>query len=37
MVCGAVARSYKTDKANCGEFRRMIEGHELGVNVWPKK
>jgi hypothetical protein len=36
MVCGAVARSYKTGKANCGEYRQMIKGHELGVNVWPK-
>jgi hypothetical protein len=36
MVCGAVARSYKTGKANCGEYRNMIKGHELGVNVWPK-
>jgi len=36
MVCGAVARSYKSDKVNCGEYRQMIKGHELGVNVWPK-
>jgi hypothetical protein len=36
MVCGAVARSYKTGKANCGEFRELIKRHELGVSVWPK-
>jgi hypothetical protein len=37
MVCGAVARSYKREKANCGEFRQLIKGHELGVTVWPKR
>jgi Protein of unknown function (DUF3800) len=37
MVCGAVARSYKTAKGNCGEFRHLIKRHELGVTVWPKR
>lgn len=37
MVCGAVARSYKTTKANCDEFRLLIRRHELGTTVWPKK
>lgn len=36
MVCGAVARSYKSGKPNCGEYREMIKRHELGVSVWPK-
>jgi hypothetical protein len=36
MVCGAIARSYKSEKTNCGEYRKMISGHELGVTVWPK-
>jgi hypothetical protein len=36
MICGAVARSFKSGKKDCGEYRRIVSDHELGVNVWPK-
>lgn len=35
MVCGAVARSFRTDKKDAGRFRGMIRRRELGVQVWP--
>lgn len=36
MVSGAVFRSFKTEKANRMEFRRLLNARELGVQVWPK-
>lgn len=36
MVCGAVARSYKTEKANREIYRRIISQRELHVQFWPK-
>lgn len=36
MVCGAVARSFRTDKNNPRQFRKIIGHRELSVQVWPK-
>ena len=36
MVCGAVARSYKENKKDCGQFRAIIKEKELGVSLWPR-
>jgi hypothetical protein len=36
MVCGAVFRSFNTEKENRFEFRRMVNHRELRVQVWPK-
>lgn len=36
MVCGAVARSYRTDKPNPRAFRRIIGHRELSVQLWPR-
>jgi uncharacterized protein DUF3800 len=36
MVCGAVARSYKENKKDCGEFRAILRKRELGVVLWPR-
>jgi len=36
MVCGAVARSFRTDKSDRHSYRAMIMHRELGVQVWPK-
>lgn len=36
MVCGAIARSYKTDKEDAGRFRRMVSHRELSVQLWPR-
>lgn len=36
MVCGAVARSYNSDKDERGEYRRLISAREARVQFWPK-
>jgi hypothetical protein len=36
MVCGAVARSLRQDKADRFKFRKIIGIRELNVQVWPK-
>jgi hypothetical protein len=36
MVSGAVFRSFKTEKKNRMEFRRLLNARELDVQVWPK-
>jgi hypothetical protein len=36
MVCGAVFRSFNTEKENRVEFRRIVRHRELRVQVWPK-
>ena len=36
MVCGAVARSYRTDKADRAVYRRIVRHRELKVQVWPR-
>jgi len=36
MVCGAVSRSFDTEKANRFEFRRIVNHRELRVQVWPR-
>lgn len=36
MVTGAVARSYRTDKPDRWDFRRIIRSREFRVQVWPK-
>lgn len=36
MVCGAVARYYKKDKKDSGQYRKMIAHRELEVQVWPR-
>lgn len=36
MVCGAVARSFRTDKADHAFYRRFIRHRELSVQVWPR-
>lgn len=36
MVCGALARCYRTEKDDCQEYREIIRRRELGVTVWPR-
>ncbi len=36
MVCGAVARSFRTDKADHTVYRRIVQHRELKVQVWPR-
>jgi hypothetical protein len=36
MVCGAVARSFRPDKKNGDQFKKIIGHRELYVQVWPK-
>lgn len=36
MVCGAVGRSYKMEKADQMTYRKIIGHRELGVQLWPK-
>jgi hypothetical protein len=36
IICGAIARSYRTDKKNPMEFRKLIRQHEVGVQLWPR-
>jgi hypothetical protein len=36
MICGAVARSYRTDKVDPNQFRKIIGLRELNVQVWPR-
>ncbi len=36
MVCGAIARSYRTDKAEPGQFRKIIKHREISVQVLPE-
>jgi hypothetical protein len=37
MVCGAIARSYRSDKADRLLYRTLIKERELHMQVWPKK
>lgn len=36
MVCGAVARSYRSDRKNRSEYRDLIRAREGRVQLWPK-
>lgn len=36
MVCGAVARSYRSDKKDADQWRRLIQAREMQVQFWPK-
>lgn len=36
MVCGAVARSYRTDKADARVYRALVRHRELKVQKWPR-
>jgi hypothetical protein len=36
MICGAVARSFKTDKSDAKEYRKIIRQREKHVQFWPK-
>jgi hypothetical protein len=36
MVCGAVHRSFRTDKKDAGSFRKKIGHRELEVQLWPR-
>ena len=36
MLCGAVARSYRTDKADCRVYRQLVRHRELKVQKWPR-
>ena len=36
MVCGAVARSYRTDKAEPDRYRKIIKHREISVQVLPE-
>jgi len=36
MVCGAVARSYNSQKDDREEFRKLVKRRELRVQFWPK-
>jgi hypothetical protein len=35
MVCGAVARSYKSNEPDAADYRRLIQARELEVVVRP--
>lgn len=37
MVCGAVARSYRTDRPSRKQFREIVKKREFRVQFWPKK
>jgi hypothetical protein len=37
MVCGAVARSFRTDRKNPMACRKIIEEKEIRVQVWPNQ
>ena len=36
MVCGAIARSYKSTKVDRHVYRSLIGRHEMSVRLWPK-
>ncbi len=36
MVCGALARSFKSDKSDRDTYRDVIRHRELSVEVWPR-
>lgn len=36
MICGAVARSYKTEKPDRFRFRKIVAHRELDVQTWPR-
>lgn len=36
MVCGAVARSFKRDREDALEYRKLISHREVYVQFWPK-
>jgi hypothetical protein len=36
MICGAVARGFKTDKSDAEEYRTIIKRREKYVQFWPK-
>lgn len=36
MVCGSVARSFKSEKADRAVYRKIIGHRELDVQLWPK-
>jgi hypothetical protein len=36
MVCGAVARSFRDDKADRFLYRNLLKERELQVEIWPK-
>jgi hypothetical protein len=36
MVCGAVARSFREERENGWEFRRLVREREMRVQYWPK-
>ena len=36
MVCGAIARSYRTDRADAKIYREIIKGRENFVQLWPE-
>ena len=37
MVCGAVARSYRVDRADAKTYREIIKDRETFVQLWPEK
>ncbi len=37
MVCGALARSFKNDKADRQDYRNIVKRKELSVQIWPNK
>jgi hypothetical protein len=36
MICGAVARSFRSDKPDPMQFRKLVAHRELELQVWPK-
>lgn len=36
MICGAIARSYNSDKDDRDQFRSLIKKREASVQFWPK-
>lgn len=36
MVCGAIARSYRKDKEDAQDYRKIIKSREIYVQTWPK-
>lgn len=36
MLCGALARSFRVDRQDRMEFRKLVKRHEVGVQFWPR-
>lgn len=36
MICGAIARSYRTNRPDSDAFRKMVRHREISVRYWPQ-